>query len=123
DGLLIPQIVQPQHLDLPAVPADQVENALDGGGLARAVLPDQAHDGAAGHGEGHVVQLEGAVILGEMGHFQCVFHTVSSPYNRLRVSVSSERVRPAVLAMSTAWERCSSARRRASSRASSAFWG
>ena len=59
---LLTQVVPPQKGDLPRVPADQVQDALDGGGFSCPVFPDQPHDGAAGESEVDI--LEGEVRIG-----------------------------------------------------------
>ena len=46
--LLLP-VVHSKDPDLPGVPPDQIQDALDGGGLSRAVLPDEAQDGPSRH--------------------------------------------------------------------------
>ena len=76
-GLLRPVVVAHQG-DLPRVPADQIQDTFDGGGLARPVLPDQAHDGAPGEGQVHPVQGKVPVGLAEAANFNTICHK-SSP--------------------------------------------
>ena len=75
---LLPQTVPPQKGDLPRVPADQVQDALDGGGLARPVFPDQPHDGAAGEGEVDVLKGEVRIGLAQPLDLNTICHN-SSP--------------------------------------------
>ena len=76
--LLLPDVVMAQDGDLPRVPADQVQDALDGGGLARPVLPYQPQDGAAGEGQVDIVQGKIPVGLAQPLDFNTIFHN-SSP--------------------------------------------
>ena len=77
-GALVGHVVLSQNGDGSAVPADQVQNTLDGGGLARPVLPNETHDGPPGDGQIHMVQGKVPVGLAQILDFQTVFHD-SSP--------------------------------------------
>ena len=46
---------------------DHAQSRLDGGGLPRAVGPDEARHVAGGNGEGDVVETEVRVVLGQVG--------------------------------------------------------
>ena len=59
---LLPDVVIAQQGDLTCVPVDQVQDALDGGGLTRAVLADQPQYGAAR--ESQVDIFQGKVPIG-----------------------------------------------------------
>ena len=79
-GTLVGDIAHPgkalplQQLHAAGGGVQDAQQALDGGGLARPVLPDEPQDGAPGDGEGDVVQFEGPEVLGEMVQFHSVFH-------------------------------------------------
>ena len=72
-GLLL-DVVQSEEADGSRVAADQVENELDGGALARAVGPYQAGDGAGRHREVHVVQAKPVEPPGQPLYLQNVVH-------------------------------------------------
>ena len=57
---------------------DQVQNQLEGGGLARAVFPDKAQNTAFGQGKAHMVQGEILVTLYQVLDFQNRFHILTS---------------------------------------------
>ena len=46
---------------------DHAQGGLDGGGLPRAVGPDEARHVSGGDGEGDVVEAEVRVVLGQVG--------------------------------------------------------
>ena len=64
----------PPEGHIPRVPADEVEQGVDGGALSRAVFADQAHDLSLGQGEGDVVQRKVRVALCQVLHLQNGFH-------------------------------------------------
>ena len=47
-----------QHGYLARVCVHKAQNGLDGGGFARAVFPNKAHDRALRHAEVHIAQAE-----------------------------------------------------------------
>ena len=59
------------------VPAHQVQDAFDGGGLARAVLADQPQNGAAGEGQVHILQGKVPIGLAQAGYFNTICHNQS----------------------------------------------
>ena len=62
---LLQDVVMAHEGNGPSIPSDQIEDALDGGGLARPVLPDETHDGPAGEGQGYVAEGKVAVRLAQ----------------------------------------------------------
>ena len=54
-----------EHACVSAVDLDEAEQGLDGGGLAGAVLADEADDLALADGEVHALERETVVVLGE----------------------------------------------------------
>ena len=75
-----------QHLHRAAVPVNESQNGLDGGGLAGAVLPDESQDGAAGQGQIHVVQAKVAVAFAQAPYFDEIGHIT-----RLHIECSAPR--------------------------------
>ena len=75
--LLLGDVVIAHKSDGACVPADQIQDALDGGGFTRAVFSDEAHDGPAGELQIDVVQGKVAVGLAKAGYFNTVCHNHS----------------------------------------------
>ena len=75
--LLLGDVVIAHKSDGACVPADQIQDALDGGGLASAVFSDEAHDGPAGELQIDVVQGKVAVGLAKAGYFNTICHNHS----------------------------------------------
>ena len=101
---------------------DDAQHGLDQGGLARPVLPDQAHDGPAGHLEVDGAQGKALVLLDKTPDFNTICHNSPSLYRVFSISVSSSRSTAPARAASTAWDRCSSIWQRTASRLVSRFW-
>lgn len=64
NGVLVFDVIQPQHADCAAVGLDDVQQCPDGGCFAGPVLTDKAHDAALWHGKAHVIQSKAIVTLG-----------------------------------------------------------
>jgi len=67
-------VVQAEHADCPAVPADEVHEQLDRGRLARPVAADEAVDETSLHRKGNVVQAKVFVALADLVKNDDVFH-------------------------------------------------
>lgn len=63
------QIVLPEHPDVPRIPADQIQNQLDGGAFPRAVGAHQPGDGARRHGQRDVGKLKISVAFAQSLYF------------------------------------------------------
>jgi len=74
DLLLVLDVVQAEHADCPAVPADEVHEQLDGGRLARPVAADEAVDEAPFHRKRNVVEAKIPVALADLVKDDDVFH-------------------------------------------------
>ena len=114
-------VVPAQDGDRAAVLVENVQNQLDGGALARAVLPHKAHDAAAGQGQIQRLKLKAIKMFRQIFDFQSV-HCCSS---RLKFTISRmsflDRLQDA--ASCRICSMCSSIFFRFSSRSSSTFFG
>ena len=71
--------VQPQHIGLAAVGCDQAQQDLHRRGLARAILTQEAEDGAFGNIERKPIESDLVTIsLGQVLDPDCRFHLAAS---------------------------------------------
>ena len=73
DGILLFDMIHPQHPDGAAGCLDDIQQSPDGGGLSRAVLADEAHDAAPGDSETDSVQGKAVVFLGQFLDLNGIF--------------------------------------------------
>ncbi len=104
-----------------AVRTKYVHQKADGGGLARAVLPHQAADRAAGHREVQVLDSKAGKPLMDMGQFNGI-HRFSSSNRTRSMSISSSTVSPQPFANPAAAVRWSSSSLSCCSRIRSRFF-
>ena len=94
--------VYPQQGAAAAVRPQDPQHQADGGGFSGAVFPHQSADGAAGNGQGQVLDGKARKGLAHMGQFNGIHKEGSSFCRMWSISVSSPEDTPHWAASSTA---------------------